>query len=203
MTTDLSIQEEITICIDSGLTPTELFIIRLLFLAIEGESNPLINYISNISDGKKLLRIVLSSLLDKKIINTTYTVPAEGEQLDVKKIPFNKIFLRKYIRESNDVGKEFFDAYPPFINIGGKLCSIKNFTKANLFSLEDFCRFYNKSIKYSGVKHEFIMEMLEYGKEHNLINYSIIEFIASQKYNEISYIINSGNVNGYQNSELV
>ena len=44
-----------------------------------------------------------------------------------------------YVRESHEIGKEFFDAYPPFINIKGKLCSIKNFTKAGLFSFDDFC----------------------------------------------------------------
>lgn len=47
------------------------------------------------------------------------------------------------------------------------------------------------------------MENLEFAKEHNLINYSIIEFLASQKWLEIEYIRNSGNVNGYNNSELL
>ena len=47
------------------------------------------------------------------------------------------------------------------------------------------------------------MEALAYGKENNLINYSIIEFIASRKYLEIEYIRDSGNVNGYSNSELL
>jgi hypothetical protein len=203
MTSDFSLQEEINICIQSGITPTELLIIKLILLAIDGEPNSLINYISNISNGKIVLRQVLESLMNKGIINSTFNIPNEGESLNVKKIPFNKNFIKRYFKEANIAGKEFFDAYPPFINIGGKLCSIKNFTKANLFSLEDFCRFYTKSIKYSKVKHEFVMEMLEYGKTHNLVNYSIIEFIASQKYNEIDYIKNSGNVNGYNNTELL
>jgi hypothetical protein len=203
MVSDLSLQEEINIYISSGITPTELFVLRLLFLAIDGESKYLINYISNLSDGKILLRQVLSSLMDKKVINNTFRIPKEGEALDFKNIPFNKNFIKKYIRESNDIGKELFDAYPPFINIKGKLCSIKNFTKANLFSLEEFCLYYAKSIKNSGVAHNRVMEALEYAKDHNLINYSIIEFIASQKYNEIEYIKNSGDVNGYNNSELL
>ena len=56
-------------------------------------------------------------------------------------------FTKMYLKESHELGKEFFDAYPPFININGKLCSIKNFTKANLFSFEDFCIYYAKAIK--------------------------------------------------------
>lgn len=200
---DLSLNEEINIYINSGLTPSELFLLRLLFLAIDGETKYLINYISNIPNGKQLFRAVLASLLEKKVINSTFKMPAEGEVLNYKNIPFNKNFLKMYIRESNDIGKEFFDAYPSFLNIGGKMCSIKNITKAGLFSLEDFCIYYAKSIKNANTTHERVMEALEFGKEHNLINYTILEFIASKKYEEIDFMRNSGNVNGYNNSELV
>ena len=83
------------------------------------------------------------------------------------------------------------------------MCSIKNFTKANLFSFEDFCIYYAKAIKNAKITHERIMENLEFAKEHKLINYSIIEYLASQKWLEIEYIRNSGNINGYNNSELL
>ena len=200
---ELSLKEEINIYINSGLTPTELFILRLLFLAIDGDQQYLLNYLTNISNGKQLLRSVLLSLLEKKVINSTFKIPQEGESLNYKNIPFNKNFTKMYIRESNEIGKEFFDAYPPFININGKLCSIKNFTKAGLFSFDDFCIFYAKQLKNSSVAHERIMEALAFGVEKNLINYTIVEFLASKKWEEIEYIKGSGNVNGYNNSELL
>jgi hypothetical protein len=200
---ELSLKEEINIYINSGLTPTELFILRLLFLAIDGDSSLLVNYLSNISDGKIIFRKVLESLKDKKVILSSFKIPQEGESLNFQNIPFNKNFLKMYIRESNELGKELFDAYPPFININGKLCSIKNFTKANLFTFEEFCTYYAKAIKNAGVTHERVIEAVEFGKEHNLLNYSITEFIASRKWLEIEYIRESGNVNGYNNSELV
>lgn len=200
---ELSLQEEINIYIHSGLTPTELFILRLLFLAIDDEPKYLINYLSNVSNGKILFRNVLESLKEKKIILSSFKVPGEGEVLNYKNIPFNKNFIKSYIRESNEIGKELFDAYPPFLNINGKLCSIKNFTKAGLYSFEEFCLYYSKAIKNSGATHERVMESLEFAKEHNLINYSILEFIASRKWDEIDYIKNSGDINGYNNSELL
>jgi len=200
---ELSLKEEINIYINSGLTPTELFVLRLLFLAIDGDKEYLVNYLSNTSNGKQLFRNVLESLQSKQVINATYKIPEEGKQLNPKLIPFNKNFIKKYIRESNEIGKEFFDAYPPFINIKGKLISIKNFTKAGLFSFEDFCLFYTRALKSSSVRHERIMEILEYAKDNDLINYSIIEFIASRKHEEIEFIRNSGNVNGFKNSELL
>ena len=108
-----------------------------------------------------------------------------------------------YVRESNEIGKEFFDAYPSFININGKLVSIKNFTKAGLYSFEEFCVYYAKQIKSANVTHERIMEAVEFAKEQSIIHYSIIEFLASRKWEEIEYIRSSGNVNGYSNSELL
>ena len=170
---ELSLNEEINIYLQSGLTPTELFIARLLFLAIDGDPQPLKRYLNGVTNGKLVFKNVLLSLKEKKVILSSFVIPEEGETLNFKNIPFNKNFLKNYLRESNDLGKEFFDAYPPFININGKLVSIRNFTKAGLFSFEDFCLFYAKAIKNSGVTHERILELLEFAKDNNLIHYSI------------------------------
>ena len=202
-TRELSLNEEIDIYVNSGLTPTELFIVRLLFLAIDGDSEPLRKYLNGVTNGKLHFKNVLISLKEKKVILSSFNIPNEGETLNFKNIPFNKNFMKAYIRESNDLGKEFFDAYPPFININGKLVSIRNFTKAGLFSFEDFCLFYSKSIKNAGVTHERILEDIEFGKEHGLIHYSVLEFLASRKWEEIEYIKDSGEINGYNNSELL
>lgn len=200
---ELSLKEEINIYINSKLTPTELFVLRLLQLAIDGDSSLLSSYLTGISNGKEILRSVLESLKEKKVILSTFKIPCEGETLNFKNIQFNKNFMKMYIRESNEIGKELFNAYPPFISINGKMCSIKNFTKAGLFTFEEFCLYYAKAIKNASVTHERVMEALEYGKENNLINFSILEFIASHKWIEIEYIRDSGNVNGYNNSELL
>lgn len=203
MNSELSLKEEINIYINSGLTPSELFILRLLFLAQDGDTSLINNYISNADNGKEVFKVVLKSLQNKGIILASFKMPKEGEILRYTDIPINKNFVKKFIKESNQIGKEFFDAYPPFIYINGKMASIKNITKAGLFSIDEFCFFYGRQLKLSSVKHERVMEALEYGKEHNLINYSILEFIASQKWNEIEYIRSSGEVAGYQNSELL
>lgn len=202
-TRELSLNEEIDIYVNSGLTPTELFIVRLLFLAIDGDSEPLRKYLNGVTNGKLHFKNVLISLKEKKVILSSFNIPNEGETLNFKNIPFNKNFMKAYIRESNDLGKEFFDAYPPFININGKLVSIRNFTKAGLFSFEDFCLFYSKTIKNAGVTHERILKDIEFGKEHGLIHYSVLEFLASKKWEEIEYIKDSGEINGYNNSELL
>lgn len=203
MNSELSLKEEINIYINNGLTPSELFILRLLFLAQDGDLSLINNYISNADNGKEVFKVVLKSLQNKGVILASFKMPKEGETLKFTDIPINKNFVKRFIKESNQIGKEFFDAYPPFIYINGRMASIKNITKAGLFSIDEFCFFYGRQLKLSSVKHERVMEALEYGKEHNLINYSILEFIASQKWNEIEYIRTSGEVAGYQNSELL
>lgn len=203
MNSELSLKEEINIYISSGLTPSELFILRLLFLAQDGDSSLLNNYLSNANNGKELFKLVLNSLQQKGIILASFKMPKEGEVLKFTEIPINKNFVKKFIKESNQLGKEFFDAYPPFIYINGRMASIKNITKAGLFSIDEFCFYYGRQLKLSSVTHERIMEALNYGVEHGLINYSILEFIASQKWLEIEYIRDSGEVAGYKNSELL
>lgn len=200
---ELSLKEEIDIFINNNLTPNELFMLRLLFLAKDGYNKYLVEYLSNVANGKDLLKQTLLSLKDKQVINSTYEIPKSGETFNVKVIPFNKNFIKRYIRDTREIGKEFFDAYPPFITIKGRTYSIRNIAKANLFSFEEFCSFYAKTIKNSGATHDRIMEALEFAKENNLIHYSIIEFLASKKWEEIEFVRNSGDVNGYNNSELL
>lgn len=200
---ELSLDEEINLYISSKLTPTELFVLRLLFLAVDGEPQLLVDYLSQTSNGKDLFRSVLESLVEKKVINSTFKVPKEGESLNYRTIPFNKNFIKRYIKEAHVAGKELFDAYPPFISIRGKMCSIKNITKANLYSMEEFCVYYTKAIKSSKSTHEEVMTALEWGKENELINYSIIEFISSMKWKELNIIKDSDDINGYRNSQLI
>lgn len=200
---ELSLKEELEIYKYSNLTPSELFILRLLFIAIDGDSSHLTDYLSNVSNGKDLFLKVLESLQQKGVINNDFTLPSKGGELKFNKIPLNKNFLKKYIRESHQLGKELFEKYPPFMNINGRLVSIKNFTKASLFSLDDFCIYYAKQLKYSKITHDRVMEALDFAIENNLIRYSILEFISSQKWLEIEYIRDSGEVNNYQNSEFI
>ena len=168
-----SLNEEVSLCINLGVTPTELLVMRLIFLAVDGDVKLLANFATNTNID---IREVLQSLQKKGVILANYRIPEKGEVLKVENIPFNKTKIKTYLRESHQAGMELFDAYPMFIN---------------------------KTIKLSGATHERVMNAVEFGKEKNLINYSIFEFIASRKWEEIEYIQSSGNVNGYVNSELL
>lgn len=203
MNSELSLQEEINIYTSSNLTPSEVFIIRLLFLAQDGEPKHLNNYLSNVPDGKGLFKKVLVSLQNKKVILASFKIPKEGESIRLNDIPFNKNFLKKYVRESNQLGKELFDKYPDIMFINGNRAMIKNFTKAGLYSLDEFCLYYAKQIKASSASHERVMSALEFGIENNLIRFTILEFIASRKWEFLERLRDTGDFAGYDNTILL
>lgn len=203
MNSELSLQEEINLYVSSNLTPSELFIIRLLFLAQDGEPKHLLDYLSNVTDGKKLFRLVLKSLQDKKVILASFKIPDEGQSMRYSDIPFNKNFLKRYIRESNQLGKELFDKYPDVMFINGNRAQIKNFTKAGLYSLDEFCLYYTKQIKAASATHERVMSALEFGIENNLIRFTILEFIASRKWEFLERLRDTGDFAGYDNTVLL
>ena len=58
--------------------------------------------------------------------------------------------------------------------INGKLYSLNNFAK-RFVNLDEFAFYYSTSIKHSLETHKKVMEMLKYGKEHDLIRFGILE----------------------------
>lgn len=138
-------------------------------------------------DGKTKLRPLFESLKDKSIIKKNYNpttyIPNE--------IEFNKNFIKKYYKLSGELGKELFDAYEPFIQINGKMFSLKNISK-KFFTLEEFYFYYSSQIGHDPEKHKQVMEMLQWGKDNNLIKYSILEYVASHKWNELKQMKEQG-----------
>lgn len=200
-----SFNEDLNIMTKYNINPNELFFIKTLRLAQEGDSSYIIKYMNNINGSSDDCINILKSLQEKSVILKSFKLPKKGDSLDFGDIPFNKNFLKSIITLSNVAGKELFDKYPKFIQIKGTIFSLRNIGKFGLHSLEDFCLFYNKTIKSSAITHEKIMELLSFAVENDLINYGICEFISSHKWEEIEEVQNGNiEINGcYNNTELL
>ena len=177
-TYELSIDREIQFMIKYQLTPDEFFLIRLIFYAQEGQDKYISQFV-NECGFEKPIREILNSLRDKGIINKSYVIPQAGEIFNPQDVDFNKNVLNQFFQHSQDLGMELFEAYPPFTIINGKTFSLRNISK-NFKDLDDMCWNYGKSIRFNQQKHEEIMELLEFGKENNLIHSGISDFILSQ-----------------------
>ena len=177
-TFELSIDREIQFMIKYQLTPDEFFLMRLIFFAQEGQDK-YISQFANECGFEKPIREILTSLQNKGVINKSYVIPQAGEVFNPQDVDFNKTVLNQFFQHSQDLGMELFEAYPPFTIINGKTFSLRNISK-NFKDLDDMCWNYGRAIRFNQQKHEEIMELLEFGKENNLIHSGISDFILSQ-----------------------
>jgi len=78
------------------------------------------------------------------------------------------------------MGQELFDAYPPFVNIKGNYMTLKDVSK-RFSSLDDFFFFYGTQIGHNPEKHKEVMDILNWAKENNYINFGILNFTISRQ----------------------
>ena len=167
----------LNICIAHNLTFDEFFLIYMTLLARDEENHSeyLGKWFSN--GGKERLRELFNSLKNKGIILKSYN----AESYVPNDIQFNKNFIKSWYKQSGEMGQELWNSYPNFVEVKGKLYSLKNISK-KFYSLDDFYFYYSTAIGHSSEKHHEVMELLEWAKEKNLINFGILEFCASKKW---------------------
>ena len=177
----------LNLLINYNLTADELLLVYLTFLAQDEEGHPeyLAKWFSN--GGSDRLLTLFESLKDKNIIHKNYN-PSSYNPNDIE---FNRNFIKAWAKNSGELGKELFDNYEPFLYIKGKNVPLRNIAK-KFNSLEEFFFHYSSTIGHSIEKHKEVMELLKYGRENNLITYGILEFVISQKWNDIKYIRDNG-----------
>lgn len=179
----ISIDRELQVMIDLGISAEEWFFIQLLFLVDEGYSDYLYKYFTQ---AKKdiIPKKMLENLMEKGIIDKKYKIPKEGEEFNPEDIPLSKTFIKKYLKSSVEIGMELMDEFPPFIVGKTGNYPIKNITKF-FKSIEDFAFTYAKSIKFDPLKHKEVIELLIWAKDNNLITFNLCEFVISRKWEDL------------------
>lgn len=198
----LEIESEISIMENYKLTAEEWFFLQLIFLAQEEEGHPelLQQYLQNNVE-KTPIRELLISIQNKGIINKSYKIPEKGKSFDPDRIEFNKVFINTVIKNSGEMGLELYQAYPKTIIISGTNYILTNITK-KFNSFNDFCYAYGKSIRFKPERHAEVMELLEWGKENNILNFGVCEFVIGMKWEYLRELRDKGDINGYINSTI-
>lgn len=163
-----------------GLTAEEFYFMRLIFLAQDGHKEYLSKFFKEGSLGLPILDL-LTSLQQKGVINKSYTIPAKGEVFEPIDVEFNKQVLKGFLQHSEDLGMELFNSYPAMTVINGKTFSLRNIAKFYK-TFDEFCFAYGKEIKFDPVKHQQVLDILEWAKENNLVHSGIGDFIISRKW---------------------
>ena len=166
-----------------------MFIRTLLLLQDEENEDIFKLYIEALYKCEVKTRKVILSLQSKGIILKSFHCPNEGEAFDPYSIPFNKNFIKNLYKCSFELGKELFEAYPQFGHINGSLVGIRSVSK-KFDSLEEAYFKYGKAIGWSVERHNHIIELVNWSKEHNIINYTLASFIVDNRWHELEALRN-------------
>ena len=167
----------------------QLILLEILLIAQNEENNELVKmYFTSTKD----IRLNLIHLQNAGIILKTYKIPEKGEKLDIYAIPFNKNFVKDFYKSSFEMGKELFEAYPQFGIINNVPVGIRSVSK-RFNSLEDFYRFYGKTIRNKPEMHQYIIDLINWAKEQNVIVCSLCNFVIDHKWEELQ-ALKDGNI---------
>ena len=211
----ISIDNELNLMSQYGLTAEEWWMIKLLFIASYPDDNlePLIKY-SKIVGGLqhdtieslqnkgilKKFKIKKSDHLDIDDIQFNYKKTEDGKYPD---IPFTANFLKSYLKHSGELGKELYLVYPRFVNINGVNVDVKTITTGGHFgSLDEFFFFYGKTIKWDVKTHEQIISLVNYARDNGMIKEGLVNFVINQRWKGIQEAIKSG-ISEYKSSVLI
>lgn len=192
----LNLEEEVAVLNKYRITPNELMLVKTLLLLQDEENEDLFKtYIEVLYNCGVKLRDGLLSLQEKGIILKSYKVPKEGEAFDPYSIPFNKSFIKTLYKCSFELGKELFTEYPQFGSVQGNVVGLRSISK-KFDSLEDAYFKYGRSIGWNPERHNHIIELVKWAREHNIINYTLASFIVDHRWLELEALKDGeGNIN--------
>ena len=187
---DLNLEQQLIFCEKYSINPSELLLLEILLLAQEGEQPEIVNtYFTSTMCARGNTRELLSGLQDAGVITKAYKIPEKGSTFNPLDVPINMNLVKDFFKCSFEMGKELFENYPMFGLINGEPVGIRSVSK-KFDSLEDFYRYYGKSISWKPEKHEYIMELVEWAKDHNLLVTTLANFVIDHKWEELEALRN-------------
>ena len=194
----MTLEEQITILDKYGIDSNELLFVSIILLIQNGDYFDFINQYFNLpSNCRNNIRDILISLQNKGIITKEYKIPEKGQKFIPEDIKFNKNFIKNFYRSSFDMGKELFEAYPIFGTVGGNTVGLKSVSK-KFDTLEDFYRYYGKTIRWDPKTHNYILELVNWAKNNtNYLCCTLANFVIDHKWLELEALQKGdiGNIN--------
>ena len=189
----LNLEQQLIFCEKYSINPSELLLLETLLLAQEGEEPEIVNkYFSSRMCARGNTRELLKGLQDAGVVLKSYKIPEKGQTFNPLDVPINKNLVKDFYKCSFDMGKELWDTYPQFGLVNNQTVGIRAISK-KFNSPEDAFRYYGKSISWKPDLHDHIIELVEWGKENNLINCTLCNFMIDRKWEELEALRNGEN----------
>ena len=161
---------------DYKIYPNELFTIKVILLAQDGDYTYLQQF-NEILNGQ--LRLILTTLQSKGIIVKSYKIPKEGTLFIPEDVQFNQNFLKKFYRSAFEMGEELFYTYPQSCTVQGQVFNLRTVSK-HFDSLEQAFQKYAKSIKNNPEIHQEIIDNIKWGIENGYNFTTLDRFIIDR-----------------------
>ena len=178
-----NLDNELILMRDYKLNPTELFVIKVILLAQDGEYEYLQQYVQCF-ENKNYLRLTLESLQEKGVILKSYKIPKPGTQFIPEDVQFNQNFLKKFYRSAFEMGEELFYTYPQSAVVQGRVFNLRTVSKI-FDSLEDAFGKYAKQIKNNPELHYQIIDDIKWGIENGYNFTTLDRFIVDRAYESL------------------
>ena len=190
---NLELKQQILFCEKYKLDANQLLLLEIILIAQEGDDAEIVQlYFQSKAKGSLLNNLI--KLQEVGVILKSYKIPSKGERLDLNTIPINKNLVKDFYKCSFELGKELFEVYPQFATINGSPVGIRSVSK-KFDSLEDFYRFYGKTIRWKSDFHNHIIELVKWANENNILNTTLANFVIDHKWEELEALKNGELVN--------
>ena len=156
---------------DYKLNPTELFVIKVILLAQDGDYTYLQQF-NEIFNGQ--LRLLLESLQSKGIVIKAYKIPKEGTLFIPEDVQFNQNFLKRYYRSAFEMGEELFYTYPLSATVNGVMYNLRSFSKRFDSEQQAFQK-YARNIKNNPELHQQILDDIRWGIENQYQGFTTLD----------------------------
>lgn len=179
----LALRQQLLFCDKYKIDANQLLLLEIILIAQEGDDLEIVQlYFKSKAKGSLLEQLI--KLQEVGVILKSYTLPKKGEKLDIFSIPINKNLVKDFYKCSFEIGKELFEEYPQFGFINGAPVGIRNVSK-KFDSLEDFYRFYGKTIRWKPEVHNHIIELVKWARENNILCVSLCNFVIDHRWDEL------------------
>ena len=184
-----NLESELILMRDYKLNPNELYTIKVILLAQDGDYEYLQKYAEILQ-----LRLMLVNLQSKGIILQSYKLPKEGTSFVPEDVKFNQNFLKKYYRSAYEMGEELFYTYPQSCVVSGQVFNLRSVSH-KFDSLEDAFSKYAKQIKNDPELHNEILENIKWGIENGYNFTTLDRFIVDRAYEALKAFKEGNSIN--------
>lgn len=188
-------KQQLLFCEKYSINPSELLLLEIILIAQEGDEPEIVHeYFSSRVCARGFIIELLTGLRNAGIIHKSYKILEKGSVFNPLDIPLNKNVVKDFYKCSFELGKELWDTYPRFGIVNNSQVGLRSVSK-KFDTIEDFYRFYGRTIRWKPEIHNQIIELVKWAREHNILCTTIANFVIDHKWEELEALKDEGGVN--------